>query len=69
MNLEIDMAIALIDQTASEDLEACVHAVREGDREAALEKLGAAISNLGSALDALRNIPREAHDIGLPNMP
>jgi hypothetical protein len=65
MNFEIKMAIELIDQTASEDLEACQAAVRAGDKETALACLGQAISKLGSALDSLRDIPREGHDLGL----
>jgi len=67
MNFEIDMAIELIDQTASEDLEACQSAVRSGDKEAALACLGRAISKLGAALDSLRDIPRSAQDLGLPS--
>jgi hypothetical protein len=67
MNLEIDMAIELIDQTASEDLEACAAAVRAGDSEAALACLGQSISKLGAALDSLRDIPRSAQDLGLPS--
>ncbi len=68
MNMEIDMAIQLIDQTASQDLETCSEAVRAGDKDAALAALGQAISNLGAALDALRNIPRAAQDLGLQGM-
>ena len=68
MNMEIDMAIQLIDQTASQDLEACSEAVRVGDRDAALAALGQAISNLGAALDALRDIPRTAQDLGMQGM-
>jgi hypothetical protein len=69
MDMEIDMAIELIDRAASVDLEACSDAVRAGDDKAALASLGQAISNLGAALDALRNIPRTAHDLGLQSLP
>jgi len=66
MNLEIEMAMELIDQTATEDLEICQTAVRAGDQEAALTALGQAISKLGVALDTLRDIPRTATmDLGL----
>ena len=69
MDMEIDMAIELIDRVASVDLEACNNAVRAGDNDAALKRLGQAISNLGAALDALRNIPRAAQDLGLQSLP
>jgi len=69
MDMEIDMAIQLVDQTASEDLEACGVAVRAGDHDAALAALGQAISNLGAALDVLRSVPREPQDLGLQAMP
>ena len=68
MDMEIDMAIQLIDRTASVDLEDCSAAVRAGDRDVALAALGQAISNLGAALDALRNIPRAPQDLGLQAM-
>ena len=69
MDMEIDMAIQLIDQTASRDLESCREAVRAGDKDAALAGLGQAISNLGAALDVLRDIPRTAQDLGLQSVP
>jgi hypothetical protein len=69
MDMEIDMAIQLVDRTASEDLEACAVAVRAGDRDSALAALGQAISNLGAALDVLRDIPRAPHDLGLQSLP
>jgi hypothetical protein len=69
MDMEIDMAIQLIDQTASDDLETCRTAVRAGDQDAALAALGQAISNLGAALDVLRDIPRTPQDLGLSSMP
>jgi hypothetical protein len=65
MHLEIEMAIELLDQIASEDLEACQTAVRAGNKEAALDGLGQAISKLGAVLDTLRDIPREAQNLGL----
>ncbi|MDB5461031.1 MAG: hypothetical protein JWO72_2772 [Caulobacteraceae bacterium] len=65
MDMEIALAIELIDQTASEDLEACQTAVRAGDRDAALACLGQAISRLGAARDALQDIPRTPQDLGL----
>lgn len=69
MDMEIDLAIQLIDQTASEDLERCRQAVRAGDQEAALDALGQAISRLGAARDALQDIPRQPQDLGLQSMP
>jgi hypothetical protein len=69
MDMEIDMAIQLIDRTASEDLEGCGVALRAGDQDAALAALGQAISNLGAALDVLRSIPRAPQDLGLGAMP
>lgn len=69
MDMEIDLAIQLIDQTASEDLERCQQAVRAGDQAAALEALGQAISRLGAARDALQDIPRQPQDLGLQSMP
>jgi hypothetical protein len=69
MDMEIDMAIELIDRTASEELEVCTRAVRAGDRDAALAGLGQAISNLGAALNALRSIPRAPQDLGLQSLP
>ena len=69
MDMEIDLAIQLIDQTASDDLERCQQAVRAGDRDAALDALGQAISRLGAARDALQDIPRQPHDLGLQSMP
>jgi hypothetical protein len=68
MNMEIDRAIELIDQTASDDLERCLKAVRAGDQAVALEALGQAISRLGAARDALQDIPRQARDLGLQAM-
>jgi hypothetical protein len=65
MDMEIDLAIELIDETASDDLERCQVAVRAGDREAALLALGQAISRLGAALDALRDVPRVPQALGL----
>ncbi len=69
MDMEIDLAIELIDLTASDDLERCRQAVQAGDKDAALEALGQAISRLGSARDALQDIPRQPHDLGLQSMP
>jgi hypothetical protein len=69
MDMEIDRAIELIDQTASEDLERCQRAVRAGDQTAALDALGQAISRLGAARDALQDIPRQPHDLGLQSVP
>ena len=68
MGMEIDLAIELIDQTASDDLERCQTAVRAGDQAAALEALGQAISRLGAARDALQDLPRQPHDLGLQAM-
>jgi hypothetical protein len=68
MDMEIDMAIELIDRTASENLETCQELVRAGDQDGALAALGQAISNLGAALDALRDIPRAPQDLGLHAM-
>ena len=66
MDMEIELAIELIDQTASDDLEACQQAVRAGDRAGALQALGQAISRLGAARDALQDRPHQSpHDLGL----
>jgi hypothetical protein len=65
MDMEIELAIELIDQTASDDLERCQKAVRAGDQTVALEALGQAISRLGAARDALQDIPRQPRDLGL----
>ena len=65
MDFQVDMAIELIDQTASDDLERCQTAVRSGDEAAALTAIGQAISRLGAAKDALRDIPRQGHELGL----
>lgn len=65
MDMEIEIAIELVDRAASADLEACANAIRAGDNDAALANLGQAISNLGAALDALRSIPRTPQDLGL----
>ena len=37
MSMEIEMAIELIDDVASSDIEACEASIREGDKAAALE--------------------------------
>jgi hypothetical protein len=58
MNMEIAMAIELIDQAASDDLEVCQSAVRAGNSDEALKALGQAISRLGAARAALQDIPR-----------
>jgi hypothetical protein len=65
MDMAIALAIELIDQAASEDLEACQTAVREGDAEAALKALGQAISRLGAARDTLQDIPRSPQNFGM----
>ncbi len=64
MDMDIDMAIQLIDQIASDDLERCQEAVRAGDEDAALQALGQAIAKLGAASDTLRNIPRQPQELG-----
>ncbi len=69
MDMEIDLAIQLIDQTASEDLERCQQAVRAGDQAAALDALGQAISRLGAARDVLQDVPRQPQNLGLQSMP
>lgn len=69
MDMEIELAIQLIDQTASDDLERCQQAVHAGDQAAALAALGQAISRLGAARDALQDIPRQPRDLGLHAMP
>jgi hypothetical protein len=66
MDMEIALVIELIDQTASEDLEACQSAIRAGKDDEALEALGQAIARLGSARDMLQDFPRSAQDLGLP---
>lgn len=68
MDMDIDMAIQLIDQTASDDLERCRDAVRAGDTDSALQALGQAIAKLGAAGDALRDIPRQPQDLGFRAM-
>lgn len=64
VDMEIALAIELIDQTASEDLEACQNAIRAGKTDEALEAVGQAIARLGSARDVLQDIPRSAQDLG-----
>lgn len=65
MDMEIALAIELIDQTASEDLEACQIAIRAGKDDEALDALGQAIARLGAVRDVLQDLPRSAHDLGL----
>jgi hypothetical protein len=65
MDMEIALVIELIDQTASEDLEACQNAIRSGKTDEALEAVGRAIARLGSARDVLQDIPRSPQDLGL----
>lgn len=70
MDMEIDLAINLIEGVASDDLERCLEAVRAGDAHGATAALDQALSRLGAALDALRAIPRgPEHDLGLQAMP
>jgi hypothetical protein len=65
MNFEIDMAIQLIDEAASADLEACQASIRAGDTDAALTQADQALAKLSVALDTLRGIPREPQNLGL----
>ena len=65
MSLEIDMAIQLIDEVASSDIEACGHAIRAGDQHAALAHADQAVGKLGLALDTLRSLRREPHELGV----
>jgi hypothetical protein len=63
--MEVELAIELIDQAASEDLERCQDAIRAGDTEQALQALAQAVARLGAARDSLQDIPRQAQDLGL----
>ena len=62
---EIDMAMELIEEAASTDLEGCQAAIRAGDAAAGLAHSEQALAKLSMALDALRDIPRQPHDLGL----
>ncbi len=62
MDMEIDLAIELIDRAISDDLERCQTAIRASDSQTALEGLGHAITRLTTALDSLRDMARAAQD-------
>jgi hypothetical protein len=69
MDMEIDLAITLIEDVASNDLETCLEAVKAGHRDVATAALDQAITRLGAAIDTLRSIPRGPdHDLGLQAM-
>ncbi len=63
MDMEIELAIELIDKAAAQDLEASLAAIRAGDQEAAMAIINRALSRLDSALDALRAVRRHPHDL------
>ena len=65
MSLEIEMAIQLIDEVASSDIEACEESIRMGDKDAALAHADDAVSKLGAALDTLRSLRRESNPLGV----
>jgi hypothetical protein len=69
MDMEIDLAIELINEAASNDLERAQEAVRASDPQAAMAAIGEAISRLGAALDSLRDVPRSRQELGLQAIP